>query len=71
MVEKLNVQAGDGTFAFTNGKKHPEDKGVTLTDEERQALIRAIDLGGQYYARKAAGFTAYEGSPVGGAGRQY
>lgn len=71
MVEKMNVQAGDGAFAFKSGVMHPEDKGVTLTSEERQALIRAIDLGGQYYARKAAGFTPYEGSPVGGAGRQY
>ncbi len=72
LIDKLNVQAGDGTFAFSHGVKHPEDKGVDLTDAERQALIRAIDLGGQYYARKAAGFTPYEGGPVGGGpGRQY
>lgn len=71
MIDKLNVQAGDGTFAFSHGQKHPEDVGVTVTDQERQALIRAIDLGGQYFARKAQGFTPYEGSPVGGAGRQY
>lgn len=51
-IEKLNVKAADGTFAFPSGKTHPEDKGVMLTDEERLALIRSIDLGGQYFDRK-------------------
>lgn len=71
MIEKLNVRAADGALAFGNGKQHPEDVGGSLTDEERQALIRSIDLGGQYFARKAQGFKPYEGSPVGMPGRQY
>jgi len=38
-------------WAF-DGKAHPEDVGVTLTREERVMLIRAIDLGAQYYSRR-------------------
>src|SRR6185436_8466900 len=34
---------------------HPEDVNVALTREERMALIRAFDMGGQYYARSNAG----------------
>ena len=35
---------------------HPENVGVTLTREERVMLIRAIDLGGQYYSRQNTSF---------------
>jgi hypothetical protein len=35
---------------------HPEDVGVTLTRDERVKLIRAIDLGGQYYSRQNTTF---------------
>jgi hypothetical protein len=38
-------------WAFPGGG-HPEDKGVTLTREERLILIRSIDLGAQYYSRR-------------------
>jgi hypothetical protein len=49
---------------------HPEDKGVTLTREERQMLIRAIDMGGQYYARQNTQFKPYTNDPVAG-GQKY
>ena len=35
---------------------HPENVGVTLTRDERVKLIRAIDMGGQYYSRQNTGF---------------
>ena len=43
---------------------HPEDKGVTLTDEERATLIRSIDVGGQFYSRQNTGFVPFTGDPV-------
>jgi hypothetical protein len=46
------------------GAMHPEDKGVTLTDDERQMLIRSIDLGGQFYARQNTGFQPYAQDPL-------
>jgi len=33
--------------------------GGSLTREERVMLIRAIDMGGQYYARQNTGFQPY------------
>ncbi len=65
LIKKLNVKASDGTFAFGSPAMHPEDKGVTLTDEERQMLIRSIDLGGQYYSRQNTGFEPFNQDPVG------
>jgi hypothetical protein len=47
-------------------KFHPEDKGVTLTAAERQALIRTADLGGQFYARQNTGFVPYNADPTQG-----
>jgi len=35
---------------------HPEDVGVTLTRDERVKLIRAIDMGGQFYSRQNTTF---------------
>jgi len=68
---KINIKAADGTFAWDIGSHpmHPEDKGVTLTDEERRTLIVPIDLGGQYYARQNTGFAPFNNDPV--AGQQY
>ena len=64
LIEKVNVKAADGTTAWS-GAMHPEDKGVTLTDDERHMLILAMDLGGQYYARQNTGFQPYTaGDPV-------
>jgi hypothetical protein len=62
LIEKININAvkyaDDGEtlvetdeWAFS-GAPHPEDVGGTLTREERVTLIRAIDLGGQYYSRR-------------------
>jgi hypothetical protein len=63
LIEKLNVKAADGSLAF-KGAMHPEDKNVTLTDGERQMLIRSIDLGGQFYARQNTGFAPYTQDPL-------
>jgi hypothetical protein len=43
---------------------HPEDVGVQLTREQRLMLIRAIDMGGQYYARQNTQFASYDGDPL-------
>ncbi len=71
LIEKLNIVASsDETrtawplgVPFSNpsiqgGTRslHPENVGVTLTREDRVKLIRAIDLGGQFYSRKNTGF---------------
>lgn len=63
MIHYMNVKASDGTTAWpvTDKPMHPENVGVTLTDEERQALIRSFDMGGQYYARQNTGFAPYAG----------
>jgi hypothetical protein len=83
LIEKLNITSvisGDKTawalgeaFNDTNvrggtRKIHPDDVGVTLTREERVALIRAIDMGGQYYSRKNTGFQPYDAAQPGGNG---
>jgi len=69
-VKKLNDKAPDGTYAYGNPVLHPEDKGVTLTDEERHAIIQSIDLGGQFYARQNTGFVPYANDAL-TAGRKY
>ncbi len=70
LIKKLNVKAADGTFAYGAPAMHPEDKGVTLTDEERLTLIRSIDVGGQFYSRQNTGFVPFSGDPV-AAGQKY
>lgn len=65
LIKKLNVKAADGTFAYGAPAMHPEDKGVVLTDEERQTLVRSIDIGGQFYARQNTGFVPFASDPVG------
>lgn len=71
LIEKLNITSSkdeartawplgvpftDPAIAGGARTLHPEDVGVTLTREERVRLIRAIDLGGQFYSRKNTGF---------------
>ncbi len=53
MVEVMNMTAegDDSDIAFASGPMHPEDQGVTVSREDRLTLIRAADLGGQYYTR--------------------
>lgn len=70
MVKKLNLKAADGTFAWGTNVMHPEDKGVTLSDEERAQLVQSIDVGGQYYARQNTGFQPFNSDPV-AAGTRY
>ena len=86
LVEKLNIaSAYDANKyawplgeAFSNADirggtrtSHPEDVGIELTREERAALIRVIDMGGQYYARQNTGFVPYGSDPLGGSGVEY
>jgi hypothetical protein len=71
LIEKLNItasgdesrtawplQAAFSDPAIQGGTRsmHPENVGGSLTREERVKLIRAIDLGGQFYSRKNTGF---------------
>lgn len=53
LIEVLNINAAGnpGEWAWARGS-HPEDVGVTLTREERVALIQMADLGGQYWSRR-------------------
>jgi hypothetical protein len=62
-IAKVNINAVnvDANGALTpkvpaewayKGASHPEDKGVSLTRAERVTLIRAMDLGAQYYSRR-------------------
>jgi hypothetical protein len=66
LIEKLNLKAPDGTFAWDpqTHPSHPEDVGVTITDEERQMLVRVMDLGGQYYSRKNSNYAPYSSDPT-------
>lgn len=64
LIKKINLKAPDGEMAFP-GAMHPEDKGVTLTNEERLTLVRSIDVGGQFYARQNTGFVPFNADPVG------
>jgi Hydrazine synthase alpha subunit middle domain len=69
-IAKLNVNAvtlnSDGSLSETTNwafptPAHPEDKGVTLTRDQRLTLIRSIDLGGQYFSRRNAPGGAFTG----------
>ncbi len=66
MIEVMNMTAsGDDTdLAFADRPMHPEDQGVTVSREDRLTLIRAADLGGQYYTRwNVEGGYDYSGAP--------
>ncbi len=68
LTQKLNLHAPDGTTAWpvSTNPFHPEDVGVTLTDDERKTLaVYPMDLGGQFWARQNTGFVPYTaGDPV-------
>ncbi len=67
MIVQMNVTAPDNTTAWpvSAHPMHPEDVGVTVTPDERLAIIRSFDMGGQYYARQNTKFVAYTaGDPV-------
>ena len=73
LTQKLNLDGlvngvADGTTAWPLAQypKHPEDKGITMSDADRQALaVYPMDLGGQYWARQNTSFQAFtSGDPV-------
>ena len=72
LTQKINLHgilngAADGTTAWPSANPmHPEDKGVTLTDDERKTIaVYPMDLGGQYWARQNTGFVPFtSGDPV-------
>jgi hypothetical protein len=79
LIEKINITSAndanvtawplgeafnDPNIHGASRTMHPEDQQVTLTREERMALIRAFDMGGQYYARtNAATYAANTAAP--------
>jgi hypothetical protein len=80
LIEKLNVTSAfdsnvtawpldqpysDTTVHGASRTMHPDDVGITLSREERVALIRAFDMGGQFYSRTNTGFVAYGNDAVG------
>jgi hypothetical protein len=69
VMEHVNVQSPDMETAWPLAvhPMHPENVGVMLTPEERLALIRSIDMGGQYYARQNTQFVPFANDPVQGA----
>jgi hypothetical protein len=82
VIEKLNVTSfrNAGTYAWPLGEafSNPDIRGGTRTDhaalaqmtrEELVKLIRAIDMGGQYYARQNTDFEPFAQDPL--AGRTY
>lgn len=81
MIEKLNMTSSVDAKktawplaqpfsdpGIKGGKRtmHPEDVGVTLTRDERTMLVRAIDMGGQFYSRQNTNFAAYGYDPTAG-----
>ena len=71
LIKKINLRAtmpADGTFAWDIAAQplHPEDKGITVTDDERRTIFLPMDLGGQFYARQNTGFVPYTNDPVAG-----
>jgi hypothetical protein len=81
----LNVKSSldNTTYAWPLGQafSDPNVHGATRTDhaavagltrDETVMLIRAIDMGGQYYARQNSDFQPFTGAdPVAGSGTQY
>jgi hypothetical protein len=67
---KTTTDSGTPYVALTGVRTmHPDDVGITLSRDERQALIRAFDMGGQFYSRQNTGFQAY--TPAGTTAAQY
>ncbi|HLV64522.1 MAG TPA: hypothetical protein VKY73_01865 [Polyangiaceae bacterium] len=77
VIEKLNVTSWQepSRYAWALGEpfSNPDIAGGTRTDhaavagltrEELQKLIRAIDMGGQFYARTNTAFQPFEADPV-------
>jgi hypothetical protein len=82
LIEKLNITGSINTDTYAwkldkafslgeiaGGTRTDHATEVGMTREEVQMLIRAIDMGGQYYARQNTGFVPFNNDPV--AGKQY
>jgi len=81
LIEKLNINSSldpskyawplDTPFSapIAGGVRSDHAAFAGMTREEVQMLIRAFDMGGQYYARQNTGFKPYNNDPV--AGTQY
>lgn len=82
LIEKLNITSsldaatyawplGEGFVngAIAGGTRSDHAALAGLTREETQMLIRAFDMGGQYFSRQNTGFKPYNNDPV--AGKQY
>jgi hypothetical protein len=69
LIEKLNPQAPDGSFAWdlATHPAHPEDVGVAISPPDKahlvEALIKVMDLGGQYYSRQNIPAAPQSGNP--------
>jgi len=69
LIEKLNVKAADGSYAWdpATHKPHPEDVGgPTISDADRAMLVKVMDLGGQYYSRQNGGYMPNQYDPTAG-----
>jgi hypothetical protein len=79
LIEKLNITSSlePERYAWPLGEQfvNGEIAGGTrsdhaalagLTREETQMLIRAFDMGGQYFARQNTGFKPFNNDPVAG-----
>jgi hypothetical protein len=59
-IEAINPRAEDDPSAHSFARApHPADVGVTITREDEQMLVRAADLGGQYYTRRNVAGATY------------
>jgi hypothetical protein len=66
LTQTINLHGTDGSTAWPANPFHPENVGVTLTDDERRTIaVYPMDLGGQYWARQNTGFVPFtNGDPV-------
>jgi hypothetical protein len=87
LIEVLNVTASNDPteYAWPLGEAFPVDENegtipgvrwdhaaeVGLTRDELVKLIRAIDMGGQYYSRQNTDFQPYAADPVAAGGTRY
>jgi hypothetical protein len=85
LIEKLNILSSvdSKTYAWPLGQAFSDTNvhGATRTDhaqvagltrDETVKLIRAIDMGGQYYARQNSDFKPFvDSDPVAGSGKQF
>jgi hypothetical protein len=87
VIEVLNITAENDAaeYAWPLGEAFPVDENMGiiagvrkdhameagLTREELKKLIRAIDMGGQYFARQNTAFVPYANDPISGGGTKY